>query len=88
MKWDGFRTSSNVEDRRGSGGGGGPRMGGGGRLGLGGIVIVLIISYFTGLNPMTLIGGYEAVTGGGDATVSAPAGKPGEPEDRIGLFVA
>lgn len=88
MKWDGFRTSSNVEDRRGSGGGGGPRMGGGGRLGLGGIVIVLIISYFTGLNPMTLIGGYEAVTGGGDPTVTAPAGKTGEPEDRIGLFVA
>jgi uncharacterized protein len=89
MKWDGFRSSSNVEDRRGAagGGGGGPRIGGG-RLGLGGIVVVLIISYLTGLNPMTLIGGYEAVTGGGETTVSAPAGKTGEPQDRIGQFVA
>ncbi|HEV2544882.1 MAG TPA: neutral zinc metallopeptidase, partial [Methylobacterium sp.] len=52
MRWDDFRASENVEDRRGEGGGGGGFPGGGmGGLGIGTIVIVLLISWVTGINP-------------------------------------
>jgi hypothetical protein len=66
MLWKGRRESSNIEDRRGMGGGGmrfpgggglgGGRIGGGG-LGLGGIVILLIIAWVLGINPLTLLSG-------------------------------
>jgi predicted metalloprotease len=84
MRLDDFRSSDNVEDRRGSGGG--MPIGRGG-LGLGGIVVVLLISYFTGINPATLIGGYDAVTGGGTTQTSAPS-KTGAPSDSSGQFVS
>jgi len=50
MKWRLGRQSDNIEDRRGQG------MGGGGKLGIGGIVVVLLISWATGKNPMELLG--------------------------------
>lgn len=62
MRWKGRRQSSNVEDRRGMGGmrfpGGmrGGRIGGGG-LGLGGIVILLIVAWILGINPLALLSG-------------------------------
>ncbi|MBQ7513664.1 MAG: neutral zinc metallopeptidase [Prevotella sp.] len=46
MKLDGRRESSNVEDRRGMGGG--KKAG----LGIGGIIIAMAIAYFTGGNPL------------------------------------
>ncbi len=86
MKWEGNRQSDNVEDRRddgggGVGGGGGRGIGGlgGGRLGIGGIVIALVASYFLGINPMTVLG---VLGGGGDSAgpamqaSQAPAKKP------------
>jgi predicted metalloprotease len=54
MKWRGRPGSSNIEDRRGAGMG---RMGlpvGGG---IGGIVLLLILSALTGTNPLDMIGG-------------------------------
>jgi predicted metalloprotease len=86
MRLDDFRTSDNVEDRRGSGGGGGLPIGRGG-LGIGGLLLVLAISYFTGINPLMLIGGYESVTGGSSQEEAAP-GKQGAPEDQSGHFVS
>ncbi len=50
MRIDDYRDSSNVEDRRSGGG-----VGAGG-VGIGGVVLALVISYFTGINPMTLLG--------------------------------
>ncbi len=50
MRWEGRRESGNVEDRRGLGVG---PVGGG--LGLGGLVLVLLISWLTGTNPLDLI---------------------------------
>jgi uncharacterized protein len=85
MRLDDFRTSDNVEDRRGSGGGGGLPIGRGG-IGIGGLLLVLAISYFTGINPMLLLGGYESVTGGQET--QAPAGRQGAPDDTSGRFVS
>ena len=50
MKWRGRAGSSNIEDRRGMSGGG-MAVGGG----LGGLVLVLLISVLTGQNPAVLI---------------------------------
>ncbi len=98
MKLDDLRESENVEDRRqdggGSNGGGGgfSLPGGRGGLGLGGILIVLAISYFTGINPITLINGYQTVTQGTAEPQPTPrqqaAGQAGAPADAEGAFVA
>jgi predicted metalloprotease len=62
MDWENTPQSSNIEDRRGQGGGMGRGAGG---LGIGAILIVLAISYFTGINPAILLGGAQIVTGSG-----------------------
>jgi predicted metalloprotease len=83
MKWEGNRQSDNVEDRRGGGGGG---LGGGRRIGLGSVAIALVVSYFLGINPMTVLG----VLGGAGPEVptqSAPARKP-PADDRMATFVS
>jgi predicted metalloprotease len=50
MKWRGRSGSRHIEDRRGRSAG--PAVGG---LGLGGIVIVFLISYLTGTSPLDLL---------------------------------
>lgn len=72
MRMDDYRESDNVEDRRGGGGGG---LGGGG---IGGVVLALVISYFTGINPMTLLGIMEQTP---IARHEAPAHKPPANDD-------
>jgi len=78
MLWRGGRRSDNVEDRRGSGGGGG--FGGGGigmpHIGIGGLVVILIVGWLFGVNPLTLLdqmsggdAGYQQDQGG-DQTAS------------------
>ncbi len=67
MRWQDGRESENVEDRRGEDGGAnggfsGGRMGiplpiGRGGLGIGGLVVVLLVSWVLGINPMTLLNG-------------------------------
>ncbi len=88
MRLDDFQPSNNVEDRRdqGAGGGGGLQIGRG-HIGIGGIVIVLIVSYVTGVNPLTLLGMYD--TAGGGSQVSAPQQQAGPArQDASELFVA
>lgn len=71
MRLDDERESSNVEDRRGDGGGGGIGMGG---VGIGGVILALIGSYFLGVSPNTLL---NLMSHGGSTTQqSAPAHKP------------
>jgi predicted metalloprotease len=65
MKWQGRRESGNVEDRRGAG----MRMGVGG--GIGGVVLLLLISLFTGENPADLISALDE-----SGTSSAPSAAP------------
>ena len=85
MKWEGNRESDNVEDRRDSGGGGGGGFLGGRSIGIGSIAIALVVSYFLGINPMTVLN----VLSGGSAPTSqqAPAQKP-PADDRMAQFVS
>ena len=85
MRMDDERESDYIEDRRGGGGGGFGR----GKLGLGGIVLVLVVSYFTGINPMTLMGIVEQTPLGqpGSPSVSQPTQKP-PPQDAEARFVS
>ncbi len=50
MRWESGRRSTNIEDRRGIGGAG---MIGGGGIGM--LILVLIISFITGQNPLELL---------------------------------
>ena len=80
MRMDDYRESDNIEDRRGSGGG----IGRGG-VGLGGIVLALVISYFTGINPMTLLGFIEQTP---LAQHSAPVAHKPPANDESARFVS
>jgi uncharacterized protein len=83
MKWTGRRESDNVEDQRGSGGGGGGFGGGlpGGLLtkgGLGTVVVVLLISWVTGTNPLTLL--QQTDLSGGQSQQVSTTSSPEEEE--------
>ena len=80
MRMDDYRESDNVEDRRGGGGG----IGRGG-VGIGGIVLALVISYFTGINPMTLLGFIEQTP---LARQEAPAAHRPPANDETAIFVS
>ena len=71
MKLDDSRRSDNVEDDRGDGGGGGGGIRGI-HLGLGGTVLVLVVGYFMGVSPSTLLG----LLNGGGSQVTAQQGTP------------
>ena len=61
MLWRGGRRSDNIEDRRGGGGFtggsfGGGRLGGGGmKIGGFGIVVILLVGWFFGVDPSALL---------------------------------
>src|SRR5258707_6256752 len=80
MRYDDFRRSDDIEDRRGDDGGGmgggggfGIPMGGGG-LGIGTIIILGLVGYAFGIDPRILIRGAEILTRGRPA--------PSLPTDR------
>jgi hypothetical protein len=80
MNLDDQRESDQIDDRRGGGGG----LLSGGRLGLGGFVVVLVVIYFTGINPATLMGMVDG--GGGGQSVQSATVPPAN--DRTTHFVA
>lgn len=94
MRWEDFRSSDNVEDRRGAGGGGGFQMPGGrGGLGIGTIIVVGLIGWALGINPAVLIGGLEAINGMGGGSQQqvqrAPQSTPtSKPTDELGRFAS
>jgi uncharacterized protein len=79
VRWDDLRQSSNVEDVRGSTGGGR-----GLKIGLGGTLLALIASYFFGIDPRVILGLMDAVPN----QSSAPAVSSGTPQDQQGRFIA
>src|SRR5450631_2186307 len=95
MKWEDYRQSDNIEDRRGDPGGGGmmSSIGGGGRLGLGTIIILGLIGYVLGIDPRVLIGGAEMLNNGigtrNEQSVAPTSNtRTGRPSDEMGRFVA
>lgn len=86
MRWQGGRRSENVEDRRGMRAGGPVRAGG---LGLGGLLLLLLLGYLTGADPMQLLTEVSSDLEPGLAEpAGAPAGVPGAPTDEAGEFAA
>jgi predicted metalloprotease len=84
MRWEDFRTSSNVEDRRGMG-----MPGGAGGLGIGTIVILGLVGWALGIDPRVLIGGAEMIAGGGGSGYQQQQqGRQGTPQDEAGRFAA
>jgi hypothetical protein len=68
MRWTPGGQNPDVEDRRGSSGGGGFGGFGGGRIGIGGFVVLLLLSLIFHRN-------FFAMLGGGGAPADAPAGQ-------------
>ncbi len=68
MRWESARQSTNIQDRRGMGGG---AMIGGGGIGM--VILVLLFSFITGRNPLELLSQVEQ-TGAGPAETSVPPG--------------
>ncbi len=80
MRWDDLRESSNVEDVRGSTGGGGRGL----KLGIGGTLLALVASYFLGIDPRVILGLVSAVPN----PQPAPTAVEGTPSDEQGRFIA
>jgi predicted metalloprotease len=89
MRWRPGGVSSDIEDRRGEDAGDGGRRGPGLRVGLGGVLVLLVLSVVTGRNFLSLLdtgsGGYV------DDTQSGPASAPYQStpaEDQLVQFVS
>jgi predicted metalloprotease len=97
MRYDDFRRSDDIDDRRDEGGGmGGGGIGlpiGGGGLGIGTIIVLGLISYAFGIDPRILIGGAEIVTGGSQSPSyqsdrRSAQTKSGAPKDEMGDMIS
>lgn len=92
MRWDDFRRSDNVDDVRDEGGGGGFRFpGGGGGIGIGGLIVVGLLSWALGVDPRLILAGLENVQGGGSSVEqgqsSGPKRELSPEEQKQGDFV-
>ena len=101
MRYDDFRRSDNIDDRRDDSGGG---MGGGGGFGISDgrrwrsrhrhLIVLGLIGWAVGIDPRILIGGAEILTGGQQQapTIRPTAGpappKQGAPKDEMGSMIA
>jgi predicted metalloprotease len=99
MRYDDFRRSDDIEDRRddsggglGGGGGFGLPMGGGGGLGIGALIVLGLVGYAFGIDPRILIGGAEILTGGQAPTYqtdrTTTSAKKAAPTDEMGSMIA
>ncbi|HEX2553349.1 MAG TPA: neutral zinc metallopeptidase [Microvirga sp.] len=95
MRWEDFRASTNIVDRRGGGMG---IPGGGGGLGIGAVIVLTLVGWVFGIDPRVLIGGVEQMTGGGSGYERVergpqpggpqPGASRGAPQDEAGRFAA
>ncbi len=81
MRWESARQSTNIQDRRGMSGG---TMIGGGGIGM--LILVLLVSFITGRNPLELLSQVES-TAPAPADTSAPTTGV-DPNDPQARFVA
>lgn len=86
MKWIGRRQSGNVDDRRGSSGGGGFGIPGGlfTKGGIGVVIIIVVISLITGQNPLALL---QQMDGGGNTSPTNQTYTPTASEQELAEFV-
>ena len=98
MRYDDFRRSDDIEDRRddSGGGGGGGGLGlpmGGGGLGIGTIIVLGLVGYAFGIDPRILIGGAQILNGSGQAPSyqsdrSSTSASNGVPKDQMGDMIS
>ncbi|KAA0593821.1 putative metalloprotease [Azospirillum lipoferum] len=100
MRWQGGRESENVEDRRGQGGFGGGGFGGGfggrgggirigrGGLGIGGAIVLLVVSMVLGVDPTVLLGGGEQADQSTGRTRIGEAAPRSQADDELKRFVS
>jgi predicted metalloprotease len=86
MKWIGRRQSGNVDDRRGSGGGGGFGIPGGlfTKGGIGVVIVIVVISLITGQNPLALL---QQMDGGSSSYATEQSYTPTASEQELAEFV-
>jgi len=83
MKWT-AGSRDNVEDVRGQSGGGGLRMGG---IGLGGLLLMLVLSWATGVDFLSLLGGTDSVTTGPSVSTGGGELRTTPEEEKLVDFV-
>ncbi len=99
MRLDNERASRNIEDRRGRGGGfrlpGGrgrqvriPMGRRGGGIGIGGIIVILILSYLFGINPLEMLSGGGGIPQQTEYRAPAPSGGGQLSQDEMTTFVS
>jgi uncharacterized protein len=88
MRLDELPRSEKIEDRRGAGGLSMGRAG----IGIGTILVLTVVGWALGINPLYLIGGAEILSGSGGSqqqSQSVPSQtKAGSPSDQMGEFVS
>ena len=87
MKIDEERRSDNVEDLRGASGGNSFGGGGGVRFGAG-TVVALVVAYFLGIDPRTVLGVMQSTESVQASAAPAASAVTGTPKDQGGDFVA
>lgn len=91
MRWEDYRQSDNLEDRRGGGGGEYAGLPGGrGGIGIGTMVVLGLLGWALGIDPRLLIGGAELIggIGGRSAPTQEQRKSAGPPQDEMGRFVS
>jgi predicted metalloprotease len=90
MRWNELPRSDNVEDRRGGGGLGGMPMGRAGGMGIGTLLVICLIGWALGINPLDMIQG-QIGSGSSDTqqqSQPAPGREAHAPSDQMGQFVS
>jgi len=89
MRWLPGGRSNNLEDQRGnsSGGGGGGGFGGG-RLGIGGVVVLLVLSFVFKRDLLSEFGGVGGADGGAPVSANASAPVNDASEEKMVQFVS
>lgn len=88
MKWDDYRQSEYLEDRRGGGGTFAGLPGGRGGMGIGTMVVLGLLGWALGIDPRILIGGAEMIGGMRQAPTQETRTASGPPQDEMGRFVS
>ena len=90
MKLEDQRESDNVEDVRGRSHGGGIGGLGGKSIGIGGVVIALVASYFLGIDPSVLLGMFSGGGSPAPQVQQVPQGPPPKPpaDDAQAKFIS